>query len=76
MLEKLQEIYNTVAGREDITLTPKMKLEEMELTSLGLIHLICQIEDTYDIEISNRDMSRFKTVQDVLKYLDRVLERK
>ena len=76
MLEKLQEIYNTVAGRDDLILTPKMKITEMELSSLGLIHLICQIEDTYDIEISNRDMNRFKTVQDVLKYLDRVLERK
>lgn len=69
MLEKLQEIYNNVAGRDDLVLTPKTKITDMELSSLGLIHLICQIEDTFDIEIENHEMVRFKTVKDVLRCL-------
>ena len=40
MLEKLQDIYNQVAGREDFVLMPKTKITEMGLSSLGLIHLI------------------------------------
>lgn len=71
MLEKLQEIYNTVTGCEDLILTPKTKISEMQLSSLGLIHLICQMEDVFDIEISNREMTGFKTVQDVVKCLER-----
>ena len=71
MLEKLQEIYNNVAGREDLVLTPKTKITEMELSSLGLINLICQIEDTFDIEIENQEMVRFKTVKDVLRCLEK-----
>ena len=71
MLEKLQEIYNKVAGREDLVLTPKTKIADMELSSLGLIHLICQMEDTFDIEIENQEMIRFKTVKDVLRCLEK-----
>lgn len=75
MLEKLQDIYNQVAGREDFVLMPKTKITEMGLSSLGLIHLICQIEDTYDIEIENQEMIRFKTVKDVLRCLEKHLNR-
>lgn len=71
MLEQLQKIYNEVAGREDLLLTPKTKISNLELSSLGLIQLICQIEDILDIEISNRDLVRFKTVKDILNYLDK-----
>lgn len=71
MLEKLQQIYNTVAGREDLILTPKTKISELELSSLGLIQLICQIEDLFDIEISNQNLVHFKTVKDIVSYLKR-----
>ena len=67
MLNKMQEIYNTVSGREDLVLTPKTKIADLQLSSLGLIHLVCQIEDTFDIEINNVEITRFKTVNDVLR---------
>lgn len=71
MLEQIQEIYNAVAGREDLILTPETKIAKLELSSLGLIHLICQIEDTYDIEVTNQALERFKKVKDVLEYLEK-----
>lgn len=73
MLTELQKLFNDVVGREDIELTPKMKLKDMPLSSLGLVQLICAIEDEYDIEISNADMKKFKTVKDVVEYLEKVL---
>lgn len=73
MFTELQKLFNDVVGREDIELTLKTKLKELPLSSLGLVQLICAIEDEYDIEVSNADMKRFKTVKDVVDYLDKIL---
>lgn len=73
MLTELQKLFNDVVGRDDIELTLKTKLKELPLSSLGLVQLICAIEDEYDIEISNADMKKFKAVKDVVEYLERVL---
>ena len=73
MFEKLQQLYNDVSGREDIKLDPQMKLKDLELSSLGLVQLICAIEDEFDIEISNKDLKSFKSVKNVVDYLEKVI---
>lgn len=73
MLTELQKLFNDVVGREDIELTLKTKLKELPLSSLGLVQLICAMEDEYYIEISNADMKKFKTVKDVVEYLEKVV---
>ena len=75
MLTELQKLFNEVVGREDIELTLKTKLKDLPLSSLGLVKLICAIEDEYDIEISNADMKKFKTVKDVVEYLEKVVNK-
>ncbi|MBR2953520.1 MAG: acyl carrier protein [Clostridia bacterium] len=73
MFEKLQELYNGISGREDIKLDPQMKLKDLELSSLGLVQLICAIEDEFDIEISNKDLKSFKSVKNVVDYLEKLM---
>lgn len=75
MLTELQKLFNDVVGREDIELTQKTKLKELPLSSLGLVQLICAMEDEYDIEISNADMKKFKSVKDVVEYLEKVVSK-
>ena len=75
MLTELQKIFNDVVGCEDIELTLKIKLKDLPLSSLGLVQLICAMEDEYDIEISNADMKKFKTVKDVVEYLEKVVNK-
>ena len=55
MLTEIQKLFNEVVGREDIELTLKTKLKDLPLSSLGLVQLICAMEDEYDIETSNAD---------------------
>lgn len=74
MLTELQNIFNDVIGRKDIILTPKTKLKDLPLSSLGLVQLICALEDEYDIEISNADLKSFKYVKDVVEYLKKIVE--
>ena len=74
MFDKLQELYNEISGREDIKLDPQMKLKDLELSSLGLVQLICSIEDEFDIEISNKDLKSFKSVKNVVDYLEKIMD--
>lgn len=71
MLAELQKLFNDVVGREDIELTPRTKMKDLPLSSLGLVQLVCAMEDKYDIEISNADMKSFKAVKDVVEYLEK-----
>lgn len=72
MIQKLQEITNELTGRDDIVLTPNMKLEKhIGLNSLTLVGLICAIEDEFDIEISNSALKSFKTVKNVIDYIEK-----
>lgn len=73
MLERLQNILNELSGRDDIVITPKTKLnnEEYNFSSFALIQLICAIEDEFDVEISNSEIKKFKTVKDVLKFIEK-----
>ena len=73
MLAELQTIYNDVTGTDNFVLNPKTKLKDMNLSSLGLVQLICAIEDEYDIEISNSSLKGFKTVKDVVEYLEKTV---
>ena len=71
MFDQLVRVYRDIVGNEDIELSPKTKVSELLLSSLGLIQLVCAIEDEFDIEISNAEMKSFKTVQDVVRVLEK-----
>ena len=72
MFETLKEIYYELTGNYDVEITPKTKLKDgLRLSSLGKVQLVCAIEDRFDIEIPNKALSSFKTVQDIVKYLER-----
>lgn len=73
MLAKLQNIFYNITGLSDISITEKTKLdnEEYNLTSFALIQLVCAIEDEFDIEIPNSAIKKFKTVKDVIKFIEK-----
>lgn len=73
MLERLQKIFNNITGREDIVITPKTKInnKEYNFSSFALIQLICAIEDEFDVEIPNSKIKKFKTVGDVIEFLEK-----
>lgn len=71
MLERLQKIFNNITGRSDtITLNTKLKNKNFEISSYALVQLICAIEDEFDIEIPNSQIKKFKTVKDVINFIE------
>lgn len=71
MIEKLKYILAEYKGTDDFELNENMSLiGDLGLNSLDLVELVCRIEDKFDIEIPDRDIKNFKTVKDVLEYIN------
>ena len=73
MFDTVVEIYRDITGDETTQITPKTKIHGgLQLSSLGIAQFICEIEDRFDIEISSKDLQSFKTVQDIVDYLEKL----
>lgn len=72
MIDRIEKIFTEVTGKKDISITPKTRLDSsLGISSLGLIQLICAIEDEFDIEIPNSAIKKFKTVSDVINFIEK-----
>ena len=70
MLERLQEIVRNHSGNLEAVITREsVLLTDIGLNSFELIDMLCEVEESFDIEISDRAISELKTVQDVLDYI-------
>ena len=70
MLEKLQEIVRECTGNQDLTITGEtLLLIDLGLNSYELVEMVCKIEEEFNIEIPDRVISDFKTVQNVMDYI-------
>ena len=71
-MNKLEEIKNMFAEKVN-NINPNMELKALGLDSLDLVELIMDIEEKYGVEFSNEELMSFKTVEDVLKSIEKKL---
>ena len=70
MLEKLTVIIREYTGDKTLTINPNtILISDLGLNSLDLVNLVCEVEETFDIEIPDRVIKDFKTVGDVIDYI-------
>ena len=70
MIEKLIKIFQSETGIKDIQVTKDTILRnELKINSYDFIQVICAIEDEFDIEISDKELVKMKTVGDVINYI-------
>ena len=71
MLEKLREIICEFADvkREDITEETNIRTD-LALDSLSLLNLAVEIENEFELEVSDRDAMNLETVGDVLALIE------
>lgn len=75
MIDRIEKIFTEVTGKKDISITQRTRLDNsLGISSLGLIQLICAIEDEFDIEIPNSAIKKFKTVGDVADFIKKNTE--
>ena len=72
LLDKLQTIYNDITGQSETILTKRTKInDDIGLSSFSKIRLLCSIEDEFGIQIPNQVLIKFKTIGDIIKYLNK-----
>ena len=71
VLDQIKEIIKDTRDIDEskITLDAKLK-EDLELDSLDSVELIMSAEEEFGIEIPDEDVMNFKTVNDIVNYIE------
>ena len=71
VLDQIKEILKDTMDIDEskITLDAKLK-EDLELDSLDSVELIMSAEEDFGIEIPDEDVMNFKTVNDIVNYIE------
>ena len=72
MIEKLIQIIREHTGDNSAIISKDTVLiADLGLNSLDLVNLACIVEDEFDIEIPDRAIKDFKTVGDVISFIEK-----
>ncbi len=75
MIKKIEKIFSEVTGLTEIEFTEKTRLDKIpELSSLGIVQFVCELEDEFDISVPNSKLKKFKTVGDVIAFIEENME--
>ncbi|CCQ92367.1 acyl carrier protein [[Clostridium] ultunense Esp] len=67
---KIQDIIADRLGVEKEKVTPEASFkDDLGADSLDLVELVMELEDEFDMEISDEDAEKIATVGDVLEYI-------
>lgn len=71
MLERLSTLVYNQTGDNGIEITREsVLLADLGMNSFDLVNLVCEVEDEFGIEIPDRIIGTFKTVGDVIDYIE------
>lgn len=71
MIERLANIIREYKDDDSVVLTKDtVIIADLGLNSLDLVNLVTEIEDEFDVEVPDRAIKFFKTVGDVVKFLE------
>ena len=68
MFEQVKSILEQYTDNKVITEQSTLEAD-LGLTSFDVVEVVVAFEDTFDIEIADRDISKFVCVKDILEYL-------
>lgn len=72
MVKQIENLFSEVTGLTDLNFTEKTRFDKISnISSLTMIQLVCALEDEFDIEIPNSALKKFKTVKDVIKFIEK-----
>lgn len=70
VFEKFVEILADQLDVDKDTITPETKIaEDLNADSLDVVEMLMAIEDEFNIEIPDEEIENFKTVNDVVEYI-------
>ena len=70
VFEKFVEILADQLDVDKDTITPETKIaEDLNADSLDVVEMLMAIEDEFNIKIPDEEIENFKTVNDVVEYI-------
>lgn len=71
VLERVSKIIVDRLGVEESEITPTSRFkEDLDADSLDVVELVMQLEDEFELEISDEDAEKIVTVGDVVNYIE------
>ncbi len=67
----LRDILSNKFEKDLASITPDATFDTLDIDSLDTVDLLFEMEDTFDIKVSN-DQANLKTLQDVVNLIDRL----
>ena len=68
---RVKEIVCEQLGVSDEEVTPQASfIDDLGADSLDIVELVMALEEEYELEISDEDAEKIKTVQDVVTYIE------
>jgi acyl carrier protein len=75
MFEKVAAIVAEQLGKSVEDVKPESAIaEDLGADSLDVVDLVMAIEEEFDISIPDENVERLRTVEDIVKYLNTVIE--
>lgn len=70
-IERVQELLAAACPHDASEITPdKHLVKDLDIDSFGLMDMVISFEDEFSIEIPDRDLRQFVTVNDIINYLE------
>ena len=71
ILNGLKEILSRIAGADPEAITPDaLIIEDVGVDSLGFYEILIEADETMGIKIEEKDLLTFKTVRDIVTYIE------
>ena len=70
--EKVKQIVSEQLGVDEAEITPSASFtDDLGADSLDQVELVMALEEAFDLEISDEDAEKIRTVQDAIDYIDK-----